>query len=200
VAHSNTNAFHDITSGSNIVPCAINTPNCTVGNLGYNAGAGYDEVTGLGSIDFANLANQWGAPVGAALTFTAAPAIMNQNALGSACPFGQYLTLQETNGYGVDMTTANYTSNILNLFGSVRIPPLGSLSASVCYPSAMPATSETLQTNGIDTLGNAVTASTSSPSRRRHKMVEACLYLPPLPIRYYSTRHLRHNRRVAASP
>lgn len=161
LAHSSTNAFHDITSGSNIVPCAINTPNCTVGSLGYNAGPGYDEVTGLGSIDFANLASQWGAPVGAALTFTAAPAIMNQDAGGSSCPYTQYLTLQETNGFGVDLTSANYTSNILNLFGSIRIPPLGSLSAAVCYPTAESASSYTLLTNAIDTLGNSVIASTS---------------------------------------
>jgi subtilase family serine protease len=105
LAHSSANAFHDITSGSNVVPCALNTTNCGNGFLGYNAGPGYDEVTGLGSIDLAILAGQWGAPIGGALSFSAAPAIMNQNAQGSTCPFGQYLTLQETNGFGVDLTS-----------------------------------------------------------------------------------------------
>jgi uncharacterized protein (TIGR03437 family) len=44
-------AFHDITSGGNIVPCAAGTPDCVNGSLGYSAGPGYDQVTGLGSVD-----------------------------------------------------------------------------------------------------------------------------------------------------
>lgn len=44
-------AFHDITSGGNIVPCATGTPDCMNGSFGYGAGPGYDQVTGLGSID-----------------------------------------------------------------------------------------------------------------------------------------------------
>ena len=53
------NAFHDITSGDNFVPCAIGTANCTTGQLGYSAGPGYDLVTGLGSVDALNLVNAW---------------------------------------------------------------------------------------------------------------------------------------------
>ena len=162
LAHSSTTAFHDITSGSNIVPCAISsTPDCTSGNMGWTAGPGYDQVTGLGSVDLANLANQWVTPAGAALTFTAAPSIMIENPGNSNCPYAQYLTLQETNGYGVDLTNASYTSSILNLFGSVRVPPLGSLSATMCWPSSTPPASATLETDGTDTLGNTVTAKTS---------------------------------------
>jgi subtilase family serine protease len=51
---SHPSAFHDITTGSNQVPCGSGTPNCpTSGTLqyGYTAGAGYDLVTGLGTID-----------------------------------------------------------------------------------------------------------------------------------------------------
>ncbi len=48
--------FHDITSGSNIVPCVAGTTGCVNGSMGYSAGPGYDMVTGLGSIDAANLA------------------------------------------------------------------------------------------------------------------------------------------------
>jgi uncharacterized protein (TIGR03437 family) len=161
LAHSSTTAFHDITSGSNIVPCAINTPNCTTGNMGWTAGPGYDQVTGLGSIDLANLANQWVTPAGAALTFTAAPSNMIENPGDSNCPFAQFLTLQETNGYAVDLTNASYTSNILGLFGSVRVPPLGSLSATMCWPATTPLGSATLETDGTDSLGNTVIAKTS---------------------------------------
>ncbi len=48
-------AFHDITAGSNIVPCEVGTPDCSSGYLGYSAGSGYDQATGLGSIDIYNL-------------------------------------------------------------------------------------------------------------------------------------------------
>jgi len=51
--------FHDITSGNNVVtPCA-NPNNCTASPIGYNAGPGYDRVTGIGSVDVYNLVTLW---------------------------------------------------------------------------------------------------------------------------------------------
>ncbi len=49
-------SFNDISSGDNIVPCSSGSPNCTGGLLGFHAGAGYDQVTGLGSINAFQLA------------------------------------------------------------------------------------------------------------------------------------------------
>ena len=52
--------FHDITTGSNIVPCVLrSTQDCTTGSMGYRAGPGYDLVTGLGSVDAYTLALNW---------------------------------------------------------------------------------------------------------------------------------------------
>ena len=53
--------FHDITAGNNSVPCAAGTPSCgSYGFIaGYNAGAGYDLSTGLGSVDIAALVAAW---------------------------------------------------------------------------------------------------------------------------------------------
>lgn len=165
VAHSSSTAFHDITSGSNIVACAINTPNCTNGNMGWAAGPGFDLVTGWGSVDLANLASQWIVRAGGALTLTAAPSIVIENPADAGCLFSQYLILQETNGYGVDLTrfagNADYTSRIPALFGSLRVPPLGSLAAGICWPGSTPPSSTTLEMDGTDTLGNAVAAKTS---------------------------------------
>jgi uncharacterized protein (TIGR03437 family) len=59
LANAATKAFHDITVGNNIVPCAIGTTDCTTGEFGYSAGRGYDMTTGLGSVDVANLVNAW---------------------------------------------------------------------------------------------------------------------------------------------
>jgi len=62
-------AFHDVPSGSTIaMPCNSGSPNCTVSTpgdsygvlSGYSTGTGYDLATGLGSVDGANLVNNWG--------------------------------------------------------------------------------------------------------------------------------------------
>lgn len=78
-------AFHDVTNGTNSVPCAFSpsTPNCiavtnpitvtdpnlgtaTEGQIGsgttpsYNAAAGYNLATGLGTIDANQLVTSWG--------------------------------------------------------------------------------------------------------------------------------------------
>ncbi|MGH9499500.1 MAG: protease pro-enzyme activation domain-containing protein [Terriglobales bacterium] len=56
------NVFHDTTTGDNIIPCAPTTPDCPKTapfQYGYSAGAGYDRVTGLGSIDVNNLFSNW---------------------------------------------------------------------------------------------------------------------------------------------
>ncbi len=45
-------AFHDITTGNNIVPCTAGSTGCPASHtIGLSAGTGYDLVTGLGTID-----------------------------------------------------------------------------------------------------------------------------------------------------
>ncbi len=56
--------FHDITSGNNSVP----------GVTGFNAGAGYDLVTGLGSVDASLLVNHWADRASANFTLSPSPA------------------------------------------------------------------------------------------------------------------------------
>ena len=59
---STPSAFHDITTGNNIVPCGTGTPDCpTTGTLqyGFSAGTGYDQVTGLGTPDVDALVSAW---------------------------------------------------------------------------------------------------------------------------------------------
>jgi hypothetical protein len=67
---SATNIFHDVTIGTNAMPCLIETgvtgctitgTGLTVGLLnGYSTGPGYDQATGLGSVNVANLVNSAG--------------------------------------------------------------------------------------------------------------------------------------------
>jgi subtilase family serine protease len=58
---SSPTAFHDITSGNNNAPCTAGSKDCPAGttSFGFSAGAGYDQVTGLGSLDVANLISAW---------------------------------------------------------------------------------------------------------------------------------------------
>jgi hypothetical protein len=59
-AQSNLSAFHDVPAGNyspsgnpsgNVVPCQTGTPNCTTGKMGFITTTGYDQATGLGSVD-----------------------------------------------------------------------------------------------------------------------------------------------------
>ncbi len=63
LAQTNPQAFHDITSGDNIVTVTCRGRNCTGGSFGYSAGPGYDQATGLGSLDAYNLVTAWAGAV-----------------------------------------------------------------------------------------------------------------------------------------
>ncbi|MBI4909360.1 MAG: Ig-like domain repeat protein [Acidobacteria bacterium] len=70
LAQSKPSIFHDVVDGDNRIPCAQSSPGCVDGFVGYNAGPGFDLVTGLGSIDANELINSWdfGAPSETTLT------------------------------------------------------------------------------------------------------------------------------------
>jgi len=60
LAGSAPSAFHDTTSGDNKVPCTKGSTDCpNGGTIGYSAGTGYDQASGLGSPDIFNLATNW---------------------------------------------------------------------------------------------------------------------------------------------
>ena len=88
--------FHDVTTGTNAVPCDGGTLNCsstTVGVYGvltgYAAGTGYDNATGLGSVNVTNLVNHWNDT-----TLTATSTALTLGATSST--FGQPVTLAVT--------------------------------------------------------------------------------------------------------
>jgi uncharacterized protein (TIGR03437 family) len=61
LAQSNPAIFHDVTTGNNIVtiPCTRRELTCTANPVGYYASVGYDQTTGLGSVDAYNLVMGW---------------------------------------------------------------------------------------------------------------------------------------------
>jgi subtilase family serine protease len=111
LAASSPSAFHDVTTGNNIVPCTAGSKNCTNGSLGYSAGAGYDQVTGLGSIDVFTLASDW------------------QGSVSSSAPADFQLTASPT---AVTLSGTTSTSSKLT------IAPVNSFSGTVTLSCVVP--------------------------------------------------------------
>ena len=84
-------AFRDITSGGNQVHCRAGTPDCTsAGVMGYGAGPGYDQTTGLGSVDVAGLVASWPTTDSSPVLTEASSG--SGSSAGSAAPAGQNTT------------------------------------------------------------------------------------------------------------
>jgi uncharacterized protein (TIGR03437 family) len=86
LAQSAPGVFHDVTTGQNIVDitCTGRARNCTPGSYGYTAGTGYDQATGLGSVDAFALVSAW-AGAGASMV-TGPPSITS---ISNAASFQQ---------------------------------------------------------------------------------------------------------------
>ncbi len=151
LARTTTNVFHDVTQGNNIVPCQKGSPNCNNGSLGFYAGPGYDQVTGLGSVDAANLVSQW-----------SIPALATSNVVVTAAPNPSYgspvtISLSETNGGATTLTGftllgRDYSSQIAFLFGTATIEPYDTIYAQLGASLQTPS-SEALTFAGMDPSG-----------------------------------------------
>jgi len=168
LARTTTSVFHDVTQGNNRVPCQAMSPNCNNGVLGYFAGPGYDQVTGLGSVDFANLAAQW-----------SIPGAVQSNVTVTANPNPSYskqvtLTLSETNGGATTLTSfvfagQDISSQIVTYFGTATIEPYDSLTTTLAINAAAIPTTPTFAFAGRD------------PSGRTWSQQISVQFLPALP-------------------
>jgi subtilase family serine protease len=88
-------AFHDISTGNNKVPCTKSTTDCpNGGTIGFSSGAGYDQVTGLGSVDALQLATAW--PGFSGFTIASNPTILS---VAGGQPASTSLTITGTNNF-----------------------------------------------------------------------------------------------------
>ena len=96
-------AFNDVTTGNNKVPCTSGTPNCPVGggSIGYSAGPGYDQASGLGSVDGYNLATAWTATLPG---FTLAPSPSSLSAVAGQNTGSTTITITPQNGFSGTVT------------------------------------------------------------------------------------------------
>jgi subtilase family serine protease len=140
LAASSPNAFHDITTGDNKVPCTVGSINCPSGttSIGFSPGAGYDLVTGLGSVDAFNLITAWAQP-----DFQA-----------SISPASLSLTAGTTSNVG----TSTLTIAALNGF-------TGTISFTCSVPSSLPATTCTVSPASLANAGS-VTVTVTAPTTR----------------------------------
>lgn len=60
LAQTTSNVIHDITTGNNeVTPTCGRRGTCSSTPIGFTAGVGYDQVTGLGTLDVNNMFNAW---------------------------------------------------------------------------------------------------------------------------------------------
>ena len=144
LAAASPSSFHDITTGDNKVPFRPSTlsdctPAATV-QIGYSAGAGYDLVTGLGSIDAQSLVNTWtsitaptaGPNVTTDFQMSLAPAALTVKR--GACGTTQ-LTLTRPNGFA---GTPTFTCSAAAPLTAVTCSVSPVASASVVLPQRFP--------------------------------------------------------------
>jgi len=164
--------YHDVTSGSNAVPCAGGSANCSaaapstnVGKMnGYSAGVGYDLATGLGSVDANALVTNWGGTAAGPSITSLSP---NPMAGSSAI---QTLTINGAGfvaGTGLQVTvgTVKYQASFVSssqLTASVTVGAgAQTLAVQVTNPNGQVSNSVSLTVNGP---GTAPAISSLSPN------------------------------------
>lgn len=155
-------AFHDITTGTNAVPCVTGSPNCTtasgatVGTMaGFTAGPGYDLATGLGSVDAYTLVTNWPAstgvklpaPVISSLTPNPIPASASSQTLtlvGTGFQSGAKIVLTPSTGSATTLT-ATFVSS-LQLTAAVTVGAVAtSYTVLVTNPDGQSSATSTLK-------------------------------------------------------
>ena len=123
LAQTSTNVFNDITSGNNLI-----TPVCSRGSvcsstpIGYSATAGYDQVTGWGSVNVANLFSAW---TSASVTSPSGPPVIEAAVNGASFQYG-YAPGEILSVFGTNLANGTQTA------GSIPLPPtLAGVSASI---------------------------------------------------------------------
>ncbi len=167
--------FHDITAGNNSVPCAAGSPNCTNGTLvGFSAGPGYDQATGLGSVDANNLVTLWTsipASVSTTLTLNANPATIASTAsttitatvkalTGTTVPSGNVTFTEGTKTLGTAVLAASGNGATATLSVSAASLASGNNTITATYSGSSTLNGST-GTTVVTVTGSALTTTTT---------------------------------------
>ena len=104
--------FQDVVAGSNIVPTATTG---TAG-LGFNAGPGFDEATGLGSVNIANLANDWHT-----VNFNATATTFSLTPTTTTHGSNQNVSIQVTSGSGTPTGDVSIIASSITATGAPQV-------------------------------------------------------------------------------
>lgn len=159
VTNSSSCYFNDIDSGTINMPCASGSPNCTishsgdtVGTLaGFDAGVGFDNATGLGSLNVSNVVNGWTTSTTPTTTFTLSAAAAASIAAGGTTTSN--ITVSSTNGY----------AGVVTLTCALTSAPAGALEAPTCAPTTGQST-VTLSSTTTSGTGQVTINSTPAPT------------------------------------
>ena len=151
MAASTPAAFHDVTaSTSGVTNCSIQTPSMcnnsipgattlTGGQAGYPVTIGYDEVTGLGSLDVSVFVNDFGSQSPAALQFvkvTPCRVVDTRNATG---PFGgPALGARTSREFEIPQSACKIPSSAVAYSLNVTVVPQAGLGYLTIWPSGQP--------------------------------------------------------------
>jgi len=180
--------FHDITAGDNKVPCTAGSTDCpNGGSIGYSAGVGYDEATGLGSIDAGSLVANW-----RSYYVSTNPASVTIASAGQSAT--AQIMMARTGGYdgtvNLSCTVSSSTAKMGCTLSSSSIPP-GSGDSSTVSNLTITTTAPTTQTSSLRSLPNVVglgmvfavgLVSFSSRFRRTLPLIALAVLLPMIGI------------------
>jgi hypothetical protein len=176
LAQTTRGVFHDIIVGNNIVPCNVGTPDCTKGQYGYSAGPGYDQVTGLGSIDVASLFENWSVSKPTPKTASVAVPSVEPSPVYQQAPdpdgFSWFYTVRVSETGGAPTTITAFSIDgydlsefIIDWFGSTNLPPNGSLSTDLRSKDLDVPSEHVFAFAGVDKTGQKWTKQVSVPFR-----------------------------------
>jgi pseudomonalisin len=139
--------FHDITSGNNSVP----------GVTGFNAGVGYDEATGLGSVDASLLVNHWGDHISS--NFALSPNVSSVSvAQGSSGTATISLTAQGGFTSPVTLSASGAPTGVTIRFSSATVTANAPVTATITVAANAAAGTSTIALSGT---GGGLTRATS---------------------------------------
>ena len=122
--------FHDITTGSNMVDGCSGVRGCSVGPVGYNAGVGYDQASGLGSVDIFNLVTAWHQTAGTVSRLQPVVTVTTSN--GTVLTGDTVQVSAKVTGNGTATGTVNFVSGGVTLGSQNLTAGIASLS----FPAA----------------------------------------------------------------
>jgi hypothetical protein len=118
VAAGNACNFYDVTYGNNAQVCTTGSRNCVTNTSGdtygvvsgYTTTTGYDQATGLGSVNATNLVNNWASVAGGSLTVSLSPtSLAFASTTEGSTSAAQTVTIKNTGTAAVTLTSETIT-------------------------------------------------------------------------------------------